>query len=612
MRLGKNLSIIMAVLSNTKWRNNQSSLVLLVLGVLYLSLHPARCRALSVPPVQGGIGPVTFRSLDIGGIAPNKIIFRVRPGVSQAEVSRILASRGIRGVEANIRTGFQRAVLSGNNSLQVAALLNQNPAIEYAEPDYLARAELIPNDPYFIYQWNFSMINMELAWDLSIGRGVTVAVVDTGVAFENNGVYAKAPDLAGTLFAPGWDFVNNDAYPDDDNGHGTHITGTIAQTTNNLLGVAGIAYGCTIMPVKVLDSDSNGLFSNIANGIYYAVNNGAKIINMSFGTYTASVTLQDAVNYAYQNGVSIIASAGNNASSIPHYPSSYPSCVCVSAVRYDKTRPFYSNYGPDVDICAPGGDLTVDQNLDGHPDGICQQAHDGTAFTQFNYALFQGTSCAAAHASGVAALVQSAAGGSLSTDALKSTLETTSIDLGAVGWDQDFGWGLVDALTAVQSVLPGAAVAGSLLPWLAAANPLLNRALFPLSQPDPLATFFGIDPFNLIMAELASPFSLSIVIPNSSYSTARKSQATSTVRKSQATSSIEPAVISNALSVFNLLNHSPVNLLSPSISSLLNPLAYPGVTWLPDRSYFQQPLNPLNPLSTFINPLSLSLIQFSL
>lgn len=617
MRLGKNLSTIMSILSNTKWLNNQSGLVLLIIGALYLSLHPVRCRALSLSPVPGGIVPITFRSLDVSGIAPNEVIFRVRPGVSQAEVTRILASQGIRGVEANIRTGFQRAVLSVNNALEVAALLNLNPAIEYAEPNYLARAELVPNDPYFIYQWNFPMINMGLAWDLSIGAGVTVAVVDTGAAFENNGVYAKAPDLAGTLFAPGWDFVNNDAYPDDDNGHGTHMTGTIAQTTNNLLGVAGIAYGSTIMPVKVLDSASNGLFSNIASGIYYAVNNGAKIINMSFGTYTASVTLQDAVNYAYLNGVSIIASAGNNASSIPHYPSSYPSCVCVSAVRYDKTRPFYSNYGPDVDICAPGGDLSVDQNLDGHPDGICQQTHNGTLYTQFNYALFQGTSCAAAHASGVAALVQSAAGGTLTPDALKSTLETTSIDLGAVGWDQDFGWGLVNALAAVQSVLPVAAVAGGLLPWPLVTNPLLNRAILPLSQPDPLATFFGIDPFNLILTELANPFFLSGGIPNLYSSAVGKSQTTS------------PTDISNDLSISNLLNPSISNPPNLSIFNLLNPLACSGVSWLPNGSYFQQPsslmlMNPLsiygntwsmpvNPLFTFMNPLSLnplSSIQF--
>ncbi|MEW5803941.1 MAG: S8 family peptidase [bacterium] len=452
--------------------------------------------------------PFAFRSLDVGAFAPNEVIFRVRAGVSQAQVSRLLASQGIRGVEANIRTGFQRAVLPVNNALEVAALLRQDPAIEYAEPNYLARAELVPNDPYYIYQWNFPMINMELAWDLSNGSGVTVAVIDTGVAFENNGIYVRAPDFAGTLFKPGWDFVNDDGYSDDDNGHGTHIAGTIAQTTNNLLGVAGIAYGCTIMPIKVLDSSSNGLFSDIADGIYYAVNNGIKIINMSFGTYTASATLQDAVNYAYLNGVSIITSAGNNATSIPHYPSSYPTCVCVSAVRYDRTRPFYSNYGPDVDICAPGGDLSVDQNQDGHQDGICQQTHDGTVFTQFNYALYQGTSCAAAHASGVAALVQSVAGNTLSPDALKTTLEATAIDLGTAGWDEDFGWGLIDALAAVQSVLPVAAVAGGLVPLALAADPVLNSTLLRLSQPDPLAVFFGIDPSSAILAELAGPFPL--------------------------------------------------------------------------------------------------------
>lgn len=489
------------ILKTTNQRVFFKVLLMLMMITVYATFFlSSKGEALVLAPAR--FAQATFRSINIGAIAPNEIIIKYRPGVSQAQINGLLATFGIRGIEANILSGTQRLVVPSSNIRGITTLLNQNPLVLYAEPNYIARAELLPNDPYYIYQWNFPMIEAGLAWDLSIGRNVVVAVIDTGVAYENQGVYAVAPDFSGTLFTPGWDFVNNDAFADDDNGHGTHIAGTIAQSTNNLLGVAGLAYGCTIMPVKVLDSASNGLITDIADGIYYAVNNGAQIINISFGTYTASLTLQEAVDYAYQNGVSIITSAGNSAVNYPHYPSSYPTCVCVTAVRYDQTRPFYANYGADIDICAPGGDLSLDQNQDGQPDGICQQTHDGTIFTQFEYALFQGTSCSAAHASGVAALVLSASGGLLTPDQIKSALETTATDLGTVGWDQDYGWGLINAFRAVQSVLPAtvAAVAGSVFPFNLRV-PFSNSITFAPPSLFPLSPYQMIAPWYFALGE---------------------------------------------------------------------------------------------------------------
>jgi len=630
--LREKLNMIKARLSNRNCLVRGSKLVFSLLLVCSLSFYPAKGESAFLPPAAppAGIVVANFPSLDLGQFAPNEVIFRVRPGANQAQVSRLLSSYGIRGAEGSIRAGFQRAVLASNNALEVAALLSRDPAIEYAEPNYLARAELLPNDPYYKYQWHLRMINMELAWDLSTGANVIVAVVDTGVAFENNGIFAQAPDLAGTRFAPGWDFVNDDAYPDDDNGHGTHMAGTIAQTTNNLLGVAGVAYGCTIMPVKVLDSASNGLFSDIADGIYYAVNNGAKIINISFGTYTTSVTLENAIAYAYQNGVSVIASAGNNATSIPHYPSSYPTCVCVSAVRYDQTRPFYSNYGPDIDVCAPGGDLSVDQNLDGYQDGICQQTHNGKIYYQFNYALYQGTSCAAAHTSGVAALVQSVAGNTLSPDALKTLLETTAVDLGPVGWDQDFGWGLIDALAAVQAALPppaAAAVAGALLPWPLAADPFLNpgpvvtqNPALVATQPYSPAPLLSLGLIDLALGELANSLIWSEILNLSSLAGGgSKTRTISTL----AISGSPLAISGSSLPLAMMRMKDPLT-------------AMQGLAWQPAESPLQQQIwlfrpqnqglaweNPLvsqlslvvNPLSLLISPLSIlgnpvSAIQF--
>lgn len=329
--------------------------------------------------------------------------------------------------------------------------------VEYAEPNYLAHSLMVPNDPYYSYQWHmqnsvYGGIKMESAWDTSTGSGVTVAVIDTGVAYENYGKYKKAPDLAGTLFAPGYDFVDNDTHPNDDNGHGTHVTGTVAQTTNNSLGVAGIAFNSTIMPVKVLDRNGSGTYANVAAGIYFAADNGAKVINLSLGGSADSTTLKNAVAYAYGKGVTIVAAAGNDNSSTISYPAAYDDYViAVGATRYDETLAYYSNYGPSLDIVAPGGDLRVDQNNDGYGDGVLQQTF-GRRVDQFGYYFYQGTSMASPHAAGVAALV--IANGVTGPDNVRAALQTTAEDKGASGWDATYGWGLVDA-TAALAYVPG-------------------------------------------------------------------------------------------------------------------------------------------------------------
>ena len=174
------------------------------------------------------------------------------------------------------------------------------------------RAELpvsvffVPDDPYFRYQWNLynkvtGGIGMEKAWAIETGDpNVIIAVLDSGVAFEDYDDYKQAPDLAQTRFVPGYDFVNDDEHPNDDNGHGTHVTGTIAQSTNNRLGVAGVAFGCSIMPVKIIDANGLGDHFTIAQGIYFAINHGARVINLSLGGRGSSVTLERALKSAYR------------------------------------------------------------------------------------------------------------------------------------------------------------------------------------------------------------------------------------------------------------------------------------------------------------------------
>jgi serine protease len=386
--------------------------------------------------------------------APGEIIVKFKDGVSFQKANTALADLGATLISTNAQIGIQQLRIPADKTVEeMVAAFSSRPDVEYAEPNYIAHEFMTPNDPYYSYQWHFPLINMPAAWDQSTGiPGVVVAVIDCGVAYENYGVYYQAPDLAGTTFVPGYDFVNNDSHPNDDCAHGTHVCGTIAQTTNNSLGVAGIAFHCSIMPVKVLDAAGNGTYTAIVNGITFAADNGAEVINMSLGGPSGSTALQNAVIYAYNKGVTIVCAAGNAGSSAPQYPAAYTQCISVSAIRYDKTYPSYSSYGSTIDICAPGGDLSVDQNGDGYGDGVLQQTHDGVNYGTFGYYFYDGTSMASPHVAGVAALLISKAGGSMTPDAVRAALQNTAEDLGPAGWDQHYGYGLVNANAALLTV----------------------------------------------------------------------------------------------------------------------------------------------------------------
>jgi serine protease len=386
--------------------------------------------------------------------APGEIVVKFKDGVSLQKANTALADLGAKLISANAQIGIQQLAIPADKTVEeMVKAFSARADVEYAEPNYIAHAFMTPNDPYYSYQWHMPQINMPAAWDQSTGiPGVVVAVIDCGVAYENYGVYYQAPDLAGTAFVPGYDFVNNDSHPNDDCAHGTHVTGTVAQTTNNSLGVAGVAFNCSIMPVKVLDASGNGTYTAIVNGITFAADNGAEVINMSLGGASGSTALQNAVIYAYNKGVTIVCAAGNAGTSAPQYPAAYTQCISVSAVRYDKTYPSYSSYGSTIDICAPGGDLSVDQNGDGYGDGVLQQTHDGVNYGTFGYYFYDGTSMASPHVAGVAALLISKAGGTMTPDAVRAALQNTAQDLGPAGWDQHYGYGLVDANAALLTI----------------------------------------------------------------------------------------------------------------------------------------------------------------
>jgi serine protease len=385
---------------------------------------------------------------------PDEIVVKFKDGVSKQQEALVKADLGVTLISANAQIGIQQLKIPvGKTVEEMVAAFSKRSDVEYAEPNYIAHAFMTPNDPYYSYQWHMPQINMPAAWDQSTGiQSVVVAVIDCGVAYETYGAYTQAPDLAGTHFVAGYDFVNNDSHPNDDCGHGTHVTGTVAQTTNNAVGVAGVAFDCSIMPIKVLDASGNGTYTAIVNGITFAADNGAEVINMSLGGATGSTALQNAVIYAHNAGVTIVCAAGNAGTSAAQYPAAYTDCISVSAVRYDRTYPSYSSYGSTIDICAPGGDVTVDQNADGYPDGVLQQTHDGVTYGTFGYYFFEGTSMASPHVAGVAALLISKAGGSMTPDAVRAALQNTATDLGPAGWDQHYGYGEVNASAALATI----------------------------------------------------------------------------------------------------------------------------------------------------------------
>ncbi len=278
--------------------------------------------------------------------------------------------------------------IKGDRTLLESLKKDLSKSTEFIEPNYIYKGLEIPNDPEYSQQWNLRSINVEKAWEENKGEGITVAVIDTGVS--------QVPDLKETKFVKGYDFVNDKIDASDDNGHGTHVAGTIAQSTNNNYGVAGIAYKASIMPLKVLDNYGGGTIANIAEAIKFAADNKADVINMSLGGGGDTHLLAEAINYAHQKGVVIVAAAGNENENSASYPARYPNVISVAAIDSAGEKAPYSNYGAGVDISAPGGSESGK---------ILQETIDPETGKPV-FLGFQGTSMAAPHVAGVAALLK--------------------------------------------------------------------------------------------------------------------------------------------------------------------------------------------------------------
>src|SRR5262249_47656095 len=236
---------------------------------------------------------------------------------------------------------------------------------------------------------------------------VTVAVIDTGIAYENYKDKFKAEDLDSSQFVDPYNFVDGTTHANDDHGHGTHVAGTIAQLTNNGIGVAGVAPNVKLMPLKVLNSSGYGTLADVAAAIRYAADHHASVINMSLGGAFPSFILHRAIKYAHDKGVVIVCAAGNGGGEGINYPANYEESISVSAVRFDRQLTWYSSFGKGLTIAAPGGDMNVDQNEDGLMDGVLQNTLNPQDPSKQGYFLFQGTSMATPHVAAAAALLMS-------------------------------------------------------------------------------------------------------------------------------------------------------------------------------------------------------------
>lgn len=358
---------------------------------------------------------------------PDDILVDLKDDVSAADIAALQSEAGITlALVDDTAEGSKlyRAHVDASKRDAIIALLEKNPKVEIAEPDsYMALSPMdmapltveapeattepgFPNDPLYKKQWHLRQIGMPEAWKMADGNGVVVAVLDTGVAYEDYKNFKQVEDLKGITFVKPYNFVDNTKHANDDHAHGTHVTGTIAQATNNGIGVAGVALNVKIMPLKVLSGSGSGSVGGIADAIRYAADNGAKVINMSLGGAFPSAVLKKAVAYAHGKGVTVVCAAGNEGRARVGYPAAYPGAIAVSATRGDEAITFYSNYGKDIDIAAPGGDTTDGKGNRNNPDGgVLQNTIAIQNPAKQEYASYMGTSMASPHAAGVAALV---------------------------------------------------------------------------------------------------------------------------------------------------------------------------------------------------------------
>ena len=436
------------------------------------------------------------------------IIVKFRPGTSRDARRAVLAQVDGASLAQPADGAFDIVAIDADADPEAAARkLDLQPDVQYAQARYRVYPRFRPNDPQYSRQWNFPAIDMERAWDINPGASpaITVAVLDTGVAYRSGIMryfarpfplmgsrgsftllpplglvdipFAPAPDLGDSdRFVSPRDFIWETEMPFDLDGHGTHVTGTIGQLTNNGVGGAGMAFNVRIMPVKVTGGVWDEIFGSprvgtddlVARGIRYAVDNGARIVNMSIGRGGPSApVVREAVAYAVSRGAFVAVAAGNDFEEgndierLAEFAPDVEGMVAVGAIGPDRQRAFYSNTGPYIELMAPGGNSRVR----GSEGGVLQQTFDfdlvdtflagptryrAPRFDAFTYEFLQGTSMATPHVAGFAALLMQQ--GITSPAAVEAAMKRWATDLGAPGQDPEYGYGLINPRASLRGL----------------------------------------------------------------------------------------------------------------------------------------------------------------
>jgi subtilisin family serine protease len=377
---------------------------ILACAAAFLPMKSSYSSATRIAPglETGQIGEARF--------APDEVLIKFKPTVSTPMKAAALAAHMSRALSRIPQLDVYIVKIPEETTVEEAvSAFGRNPDIEYAEPNFIYRIALTPNDRYFEYQYALSNRGQHIGWVPGSPQGKPSADIKAPAAWEetkgkdtivigilDTGVDLLHPDLKNKIKNSGRDFYNDDFDATDDHGHGTMVAGIAAAETNNDEGIAGVAWNCKILPVKVMSSFGSGTEGTVSQGIIWAADSGAHVLNLSWGAQAAGQTLRDALKYAYEKNVTLIAASGNDNAAV-YYPAAYDSYVlAVAATDYNDQRAFFSNFGPEIDVAAPGEKILTTYPLALTPPGFFPYTHDAW-----------GTSMSCAHVSGLAALIKS-------------------------------------------------------------------------------------------------------------------------------------------------------------------------------------------------------------
>ncbi len=396
---------------------------------------------LPAPPSSASLDPQAESAWDL----PGYVVIDAKDDLSESDIAKLLDD--VRSKESDAT--FAKSDLESETRIEIARvaasevddvidLLRGDARIEHVERLSWVRANFVPNDPLYEKQWHMERVGAPAAWDYASGRGVTVAVIDTGIACEDFEGFRKGTDLADTRCVGGWNFIRDNEHANDDHGHGTHVAGTIAQSTDNGIGAAGLAFDVRLMPVKVLDKGGWGTTLDIANGIRWASDHGAQVINLSLGGPRNSKVLEDAVAHARAQGTVVVAAAGNSGGSVG-FPGGSAGVIGVSATNDKDALAPFSSRGKGVDIAAPG--VGVIQQT------ICEGGKNKCEV----FPGWAGTSMASPHVAAAAAMLVGL--GVTDPDAVERILsENARVVDPTEGGKKLYGAGILDAAAAVRAV----------------------------------------------------------------------------------------------------------------------------------------------------------------